>query len=233
MGKTRHRVAGGGLVVVLVGAGLSACVGDEPTTSPRPPDASLVDGTATEAASADARAPGCLSAPIDTAGEPEFCAFEKRYFERCGNCQECRQRNLNECASFGAGLSEAFKGVLTRCVERLKCVEFKDIAGDPCFDEQLPKVQFSAAQLAVKDAYCAACPGQTEACATFFSRGADGGGGLTGGTVAIMNDELATKVKNECVRAINCNPSLFLLCSAAKMCEKFKGRDNCDTAFCP
>ncbi len=227
-----RRVAALGMATAIVAAATHACSSfDASESTSAPADAAAADGTASSSAP-DGRAPGCLTAPADPAGEAEFCAFEQRYFERCGQCEECRQRNLNDCSAFGAGASRGFKKVLVACAERLKCVEFKDLAGDPCFEEHLPTLELSQKQLEVKAAYCAACPDRVDECATFYARGPDGGGALAGSIVAIMNDELAEEVRKGCANQFYCDPGLFGLCSYGKLCDYYKGKDNCDKSLC-
>lgn len=225
-----RRTALVGTTIALLAACIDACSSFE--GSDPPPAATPDAAVETDAVAPDGRAPGCLVAPADPAGEPAFCALEKRYFERCGKCEECRQRNVNDCAAYGAGLSAGFKKLLGECSETLACGEIKALYDDPCVEQKLATIELSPAQRAVKDGYCNACPDRATECTTFYARGDDGGGGFVGKLVALMNDELAEKVRQGCGGILYCDPGLFALCAYGKLCDYYKGKDNCDPSFC-
>lgn len=229
---SRRRAPAFALVVAAAAGMLHAC-GSFDTRDPPPaaPDGGP-DGGPEASPTPDAAPHGCLTAPAETLGEGKFCGLEERYFERCGQCEECRQRNLNDCVTLGAALSDGFKATFDACVDELKCTEFKEFLNDPCVLEQLPNAPRTAAQLAVRDAFCNACGDAGAPCRGFYAALPDGGGSA-GIYVAIMNDDLAKAVEQHCIGGTNCDPFWFELCSSSQLCSVLNGKDSCDKSFCP
>ena len=231
---SRIRASGLALVFALGGCSsgdfATAPVGEAGPTEDGATDTAAVDGTKTDTASL------CVTPPSAVAGEGDFCNFEATLFSRCGQCESCRQTNLNSCVSFGDALSNAFKGALLACRDTLACGDYTTYAADPCVREKAFGAKPTKAQQAAKDAYCAACPANKAECEAFFDvgggdAGPDAGTRGIGAVVLIANDAIDKTIADQCSGALNCNPGLYYLCSAAKFCNQ-TAPDACKSGFC-
>jgi hypothetical protein len=200
------------------------------------------DGGATMDASRDAAlsadGASCVQAPTVTGNETDFCDLEVQLDTRCGQCEACRQTNANNCVAIGSVLSASFKNALEQCEAQLPCGNYSSLANAPCISAPVLASGPTAAQAAVKDAYCNACASNVGECSSFFEpadagtqAGVDAGVSGIGFLALLVNDTIAGQITANCIGGINCRPDLFELCDVAKFCAS-QGPDACDAGFC-
>jgi hypothetical protein len=183
----------------------------------------------------DTTKPLCVTPPTATVGETAFCNFEAELFSRCGQCESCRQTNLNGCVQFGDALSKAFKEALIACKDVMACGDYTTYANDKCVQEKLAAAVPTDKQKAAKDAYCTKCPTNADECAHFFDfskadAGPDAGARGIGEVVMIASDDIVQLITDGCGGGIGCNPALYGACSIGKFCGK-TAPDACKTGF--
>jgi hypothetical protein len=181
----------------------------------------------------------CVAQP-PAGSEAQLCADEQAILARCGQCASCEQQNLDDCNSFGDSLSAAMKSAIHLCTARIACGGgYSQWAGDPCVKQQLQSASPTAAQQAVRQAYCNQCqaqfPGECQRFYDLHANAADSNGDAgtagIGVFVLISSDSIASAMGTSCVNATDCNPALFYLCTGGKFCSEAP-RDNCDSGFC-
>jgi hypothetical protein len=185
---------------------------------------------------ADTTRPLCVTPPTATGKEATFCEFEARLFSRCGQCEDCRQTNLNGCVQWAGALSESFKTTLMACADVLACGDYTNYATDKCVAEKSATVTPTSAQKAAKDAYCAACPLNAYECDHFFDfaggdAGADAGPRGIGAMVMYASDEIVKSITDGCKGGLSCNAAGYQLCSVGKFCNQ-TAPDACNKGFC-
>lgn len=178
----------------------------------------------------------CVVPPAAVGAEGDFCAFEAALFSRCGQCEACRQTNLNACVTLGDALSPTFKAALIACKDVIECGDYTTYGNDPCVRAKLAASAPTAAQQAAKDDYCAKCTANAAECAHFFDvgggdAGPDAGIGGIGLFVLISNDKLAGDMKSGCSGGLNCNGYVYELCTGGKVCNA-TAPDACKSGVC-
>ncbi len=226
------------LVVSFVSCGALACNSSDFSTAPGGDDvgsdvSNSSDGS--DGSGADATKL-CVLPPAAVGTEKEFCDFEATLFSRCGQCETCRQTNLNACVTLGAALSPTFKAALFACKDVIACGDYTTYGNDPCVRAKLAAATPTAPQLAAKDDYCAKCTTNVAECKHFFDvgggdAGADAGVGGIGLYVLISNDKLAADIKTACSGGLDCNPYVYELCSGGKLCNA-TAPDACKSGVC-
>jgi hypothetical protein len=158
-----------------------------------------------------------------------FCRAVASYDGRCGHCQDCTAKNLQNCTQKEATLSSAYLAAYVACADSAPC------GGDPaysaCVEQDMASATPTAAQAQAKTAYCAACSATNAAdCAAFFS--ADPSSGTTGAgyNVLLYDDDLATKAAATCTS--DCDPFHYAVCVALLACVPAGGDYCSDGGFC-
>ncbi len=230
----------GCLSILFSGAfacGVEACSSDTFTAAPSTDDGGAEAATPADSGTGDGGdgGPGCLLAPVATGGEKAFCDYYAAAYSKCGNCEPCRQADVNNCIALGDALSEAFKNAVIGCAAQETCTEVEklDFGTNDCVQAALALATPSPAQAADKDAYCVNCadagPNALEGCNHFFVAGDGGTGAGVGGFVLILNDTAAAKIGADC--ASSCAPVAYGLCSAVRSCN-FLPKTQCSTGLC-
>lgn len=180
--------------------------------------AANVDASAGEDAGADG-APACLVAPAGSGGERDFCNFLAAQFSACGECEACRQLDVNNCVQLGDVLSPAFKSALVACKDSLGCGDLTTYENNGCVRAQLMQAQMSSAAQQAKNAYCNNCPNNHFECQHFFDLTMDGGTAGFGVGVLTFGDRIDQQIVEQC---LNNNPRCdaigFGLCEAVIFC---------------
>jgi hypothetical protein len=188
-------------------------------------DASAADGATPpppEGGAGDATPPPamCLLPPNGVGNEQAFCAFEADVLSHCGECEQCRQLDVNDCVSLGDALSPGFKSALKSCESTLGCGTLDTYAGAPCVRAALDTVAPTPSQAAVKTAYCTTCPGNPNECAGFFDLSKDGGPAGLGAFALVVSDALDQQIVAQCSSAAapKCTAFDYGLCMALVFC---------------
>lgn len=191
----------------------------------------------TDSAASLDTAPGCVVPPVKLGGEAEFCNTVAYIFSRCGQCEACRQTDLNDCVAFGDTLSDGVKQALVACRDTVACGDYKTYFDDPCVRDHVLKAGLDPQQLAARTEYCAKCPSNAYECENFFGKkdpadaGADAGTAGIGVILVVASDPVAKSIVDGCSGGINCNPTVYELCSAGKFCGAV-APDACKSGFC-
>jgi hypothetical protein len=124
----------------------------------------------------------------------------------------CSRAASEQCDALESTRSEGFKNAVIRCAAKVSpCT----LGFEECVTAEAAKATPTAAQLKVKDDFCAVCPDRDgfEACSTFFAApeadaAADVGKGLTrlGAVVLGVNDAIAAEME-PCASAIAALPA--------------------------
>jgi hypothetical protein len=224
----------------------AACSSSNFETAPSSDSGASVDGTTDDTggtggdtgagSETDGSKPLCVIPPTAVGGEGSFCQFEAELFSRCGQCEACRQTNLNGCVQLGDALSATFKSALLACKDVIACGDYTTYVNDPCVHEKLLGATLTAAQKAAKDDYCAKCPSNVQECASFFDvsggdAGPDAGVRGIGAFVLISDDAVVKNITTKCSGGLNCNPYVYELCSGGKVCDA-TAPDACKSGAC-
>lgn len=230
----------GWLSILFSGAfacGVEACSSDTFTAAPSTDGGGAEGSTPADSGANDGgdAGQGCLLAPVATAGEKAFCDFYAAAYSRCGDCEPCRQADVNNCIALGDALSEDFKTAVIGCAAHETCAEIEklDFGTNDCVQAALALAPPSAAQAAAKDAYCTDCadagPNAVEGCNHFFVAGDGGMGAGVGAFVFILNDTAAAKIEADCTGS--CAPVGYGLCSAVRACN-YLPKTQCSSGLC-
>jgi hypothetical protein len=226
----------------LLGCALGACGGQTFTVSAADGGGTTPGGDAgsgeQDAGGGDA-APPCVTEPSNTGGEQQFCDDEQHIFSKCGNCESCRQQDLNDCRTLGDVLSDGFKKALHDCRDSNICGDYTSYAGSPCVRQEFAASQPTSAQKAARDQYCKLCQlTNPNECAHFFDLGVDAGAGATSGVgvyVLVASDPIANTMTSGCSAATPtpspCGALAYLACTGAKLCAAAPA-ENCKTGIC-
>jgi hypothetical protein len=219
--------------------GVEACSSDTFTASPSTDDGGAEGSTPADSGGSDSGgdsgAPGCLLSPAATGGEKAFCDYYAAAYSRCGDCQPCRQADVNNCIVLGDALSENFKAAVIACAAEETCAEVAklDFGTNPCVQAALALATPSAAQAAAKDAYCMDCadagPNAVEGCNHFLVAGDGGTGAGVGAFVELLNDTAAAKIEADCTSM--CGPAAYELCSVGRACT-YLPKTQCTSGLC-
>jgi hypothetical protein len=212
-------------VLVVAGAvfaGVAACGGQEFVAG--------ADGGSTAGGDGGA----CVTAPPSTGSEGAFCDLEAKLFTACGQCEACRQTDLNDCASLGADLSVAFKSALGACQGpgQIPCGDYSTYGSAPCVAGGLATNAHSATQTAAATAYCGRCggaAGATSCDAGFFQPPqSDGGAAGPGYMVLLASDAIVSSITTSCSTVCG---GLYAACAVVQFC-KTQQPDACKTGYC-
>jgi hypothetical protein len=209
------------------------CGGDQFTPSD---GGSTSDGSVSDAAidSPPDAPPMCILPPNGVGNEGPFCQLLAQLDSRCGHCEACTQQDENDCVTLGDALSDAFKNALSACKTTLPCDTVTNTVGDGCVRAQLGATPPDATQQTVKNAYCTACPTNTEECNRFFDFTPDAGAKAGFGIWAyVLNDANAQLMISTCSQSNppRCDALGYGLCGALILCGKVP-HSHCQGGLC-
>jgi hypothetical protein len=166
----------------------------------------------------------CVTEPVDAGDEATFCALETELFTRCGECEACRQSDLNDCAALGDSLSTAFKSALGSCESQVLCGDYSTYGTNPCVAAALTNSTKSSAQISAATTYCSKCAVTSglSACVTdyFQPPQPDGGSAGVGYIVLLGNDTTAAAVQSACTPGLTCPAAAtYELCAVGQFCK--------------
>ena len=210
--------------VFLAVAAIDAGCGSDSFTSDTSTDGGSDGAAATDGSTADGNAdsgaPGCLTPPTAVPdADVAFCQAFAEVYSRCGSCEECRQKDVNNCASFGDAFSDAFKTAMIACKDTYDCndLQVQSLGSSPCVGNIVNNAAPTLAQQGAKTAYCNACAdaGSDMPCDFFF--GLPDGGATSGTAILYMSDGLATDLGAQC--ANHCGQLSYLVCEGIHVCS--------------
>jgi hypothetical protein len=188
------------------------------------PDATAGDSSQAESGpEAETSAPGCILPPNGVGNEGEVCSILASTASGCGECEMCRQLDVNDCVALGDTLSDAFKNALQECSSRLGCGDLSSLVNNnPCIRAHLAAAAPNVVQQAVRTAYCKACPSNVAECQGFFDLSIDGGTTGYGLWAMVLDDSLDEQIISTCSSSTppHCDAVGYNVCGALLFCGK-------------
>jgi hypothetical protein len=176
--------------------------------------------------SGGAKPAACTAAPTPPA-QDAFCLAVSVYDGRCGHCDDCTAKNLENCTKLGTTISAAYNAAYVACKDTAECSA--DPAYSACVEGKMKGATPSTAQLATKTDYCNRCNATNAAdCTNFFE--SDPGKTGAGYTVLLYNDDIATKALTTC--NTECDPFKYAVCVALLSCGPSGGDFCADGGLC-
>jgi hypothetical protein len=222
-------------VAIVGGVALAACGGGQFTLAS---DAGSSSGTDTDSGGSSGgdsdSAAACVTEPTSTGGEQQFCDDEQHIFVKCGNCEACRQADLNDCRTLGDVLSDGYKAAIHACRDSNICGDYTTYSNAPCVRQQFAGTKPTSAQQDAKTAYCTGCPQNPQECTHFFDLGGDAGAGDTAGIgayVLVASDPIVNTMISGCSGPTYCSPAAYQACTGLKLCAATPA-DKCKSGFC-
>jgi hypothetical protein len=170
----------------------------------------------------------CAVAPTPPS-QDSFCTALASYDGRCGHCQDCTAKNLQNCQKLGATVSDAYRAAFVSCQDSAPCET--DPHFSACVEEQMQSATPTAAQLQAKTAYCNACNATNAAdCANFFAVDPSSGKNGPGYSILVYGDSIATQAATLCTA--DCDPFKYAVCVALASCGPSGGDYCADGGLC-
>jgi len=170
----------------------------------------------------------CAATPVPPA-QDTFCTALASYDGRCGHCDDCTAKNLQNCTKRSGALSDVHRAAFVGCKDSASCGA--DPAFSACVEQQMKNATPTDAQSRAKDDYCNRCNATNAAdCTNFFL--VDPGSGKTGAGYGILlyNDDIAARAPVDC--AAECDPFRYAVCVALLACGPSGGDYCADGGFC-
>jgi len=170
--------------------------------------------------------PACtLTAPA----QDDFCLAVAHYDERCGHCQDCTAKNLQNCTKTASAASDAYHAAFVACQDEAPCEV--DPRFSNCVERQMINASPTTPQMQAKDAYCAACGATNrDDCTNFFSVNPVSGKNGAGYNILLYADSVATSAVTTCMTS--CDPFKYGVCVALLSCGPSGGDFCADSGFC-
>jgi hypothetical protein len=170
----------------------------------------------------------CSTSPVAPA-QDAFCTALSSYDGRCGHCEDCTAKNLQNCTKIGATASDAYRNAFVACKDAAPC------EGDPhtsaCVKEKMAIATPTPAQEKAKAAYCNACNGtNARDCASFFSVNGPSGTNALGYNILLYSDTVAMMAVTTC--SSTCDPFKYAVCVALLSCGPSGGDFCADGGLC-
>jgi hypothetical protein len=185
-----------GALVLVAGSVSAGCGGNEFV---------LADAAVDESNQETSAEPDAMTQPDSPEGA--FCDALRSYYQRCQYAAQCDQRNLDNCAVYGAALSEVARAAFEACQSSIACARGGAAwVHETCVRNRLTAATPTTVQVKLADDYCATCGQASTACTltAFYNEGIIQATDGPGFDSLLYNDTLVRTVDQTCVNALSC-----------------------------
>jgi hypothetical protein len=170
----------------------------------------------------------CAVTPTPPADD-SLCMAMASYDGRCGHCDDCTAKNLQNCTKLGSTMSDAYRAAYVACKDSAPCGA--DPAFSSCVVQRMKSATPTTAQDEARADYCNRCNATNASdCASFFSADPILGKNGPGYSVLLNADQVATMALTTC--ANECDPFRYGVCVALVACGPSGGDFCADGGFC-
>jgi hypothetical protein len=184
----------------------------------------LIDaGCSSRSSTSDSPPGSCSVDPIPPSSD-DFCEALAHYDGRCGHCDDCIAKNLQNCGKLGSAISSAYREAWVACKDTAACSDNPPTT--TCIAQRMQGATPSAAQLSAKKAYCDACSATNASdCENYFGIDPASGKSGAGYNILLYSDDVVAMASSTC--ASTCDPFHHAVCIALRACGS-SGGDYCD-----